>query len=47
VITTDVRTQIHDFAKLIAKTEKSMLHFKTMVKQLAAARDKYDKNFRT
>lgn len=47
VITTDIRTQIHDFSKLISSTEGCILHFKKMVKALATARDKFDKHFRT
>jgi len=42
-----VRTQIHDFGKLIGKTEKMMLPFKEMVKKLASSRDTFDKTFRT
>jgi hypothetical protein len=47
VITADVRTKIHDFSKLIARTEKYMYQYKTLIKTLAETRDRFDKAFRT
>lgn len=46
MITTEIRVKIHEFGKLISSTEKSMEQFKNMVKALATARDKFDKNLR-
>lgn len=44
VIDTDIRTKIHDFSKIIQKTNVYSYKFKGEIKKLANARDKFDKS---